>query len=210
MLGYDCIDPSSCPHCPLRHNSGTDSDPAGETPDSGSDHEIEFDPTYGVTHNLGVDEQDPVGNIGSEMTLKEHLLGLLRATVAEQDYYIGKYIINNLNQRGWLGDTIESIALDLTIPPPPPPLESEVCRLPLAVVQSFDPPGVGAQNIQECLLLQIRYLQGKENPKDPGGAYQSPCRTDGTRECFEHVPLHRYAKNRTSDGNLGRGDETGY
>ncbi len=182
----DCIDPSTCPYCSVRRTSNSESDPAGETPDSG-DHEIEieFDPTYVMASSVRDDDQDPVGNIGSEVTLKEHLLGLLRASVSEEDYYIGEYIINNLNQRGWLGDTIESIALDLTLP------ESEICRL-LRVIQSFDPPGVGAQNIQECLLLQIRYLQ-EENPKG-SRARINRLAEQMVRECFEHIPLHRYSK----------------
>jgi RNA polymerase sigma-54 factor len=180
----DCIDKDSCPYCSLRRASASDSDPSGETPDSG-DHDIEFDPSFGITESLRDDDQDPVGNIGTEITLKEHLLGLLRATVSEADYYIGEYIINNLNQRGWLGDTIESIALDLTLP------ESEVCRL-LKVIQSFDPPGVGAQNIQECLLLQIQYLQ-EENPKG-ARARINRLAEQMVRECFEHIPLHRYSK----------------
>ena len=180
----DCIDPSSCPYCSLRRNTNSDSDPARETPDSG-DHDIEFDPAYGITVSIREDDQDPVGNIGSEMTLKEHLIGLLRASVTEEDYYIGEYIINNLNQRGWLGDTIESIALDLTLP------ESEVYRL-LKVIQSFDPPGVGAQNIQECLLLQIKYLQ-EENPKG-SRARSNRLAEQMVRDHFEHIPLHRYSK----------------
>ena len=182
----DCIDPASCPYCSMRRKSSSENDPAGETPDSG-DHEIEieFDPTYAMLPSIRDDDQDPVGNIGSEVTLKEHLLGLLRASVAEEDYFIGEYIINNLNERGWLGDTIESIALDLTLP------ESEVCRL-LRVIQSFDPPGVGAQNIQECLLLQIRYLQ-EENPRG-SRARINRLAEQIVRDCFEHIPLHRYNK----------------
>jgi len=180
----DCIDPSTCPYCSLRRKSNSDSDPLGETPDSG-DHEIEFDPTYGISQTARDDDQDPVSNIGTEVTLKEHLLSLLRATVAEKDYYIGEYIINSINERGWLGDTIESIALDLTLP------ESEVCRL-LEVIQSFDPPGVGAQNIQECLLLQIRYLQ-EENPR--GARARINCLAEQmVRDCFDSIPLHRYSK----------------
>lgn len=180
----DCIDPSTCPYCSLRQRINSDADPSAETPDSG-DHEIEFDHNYEITQNIRDDEHDPVGNIGSEITLQEHLLGLLRSTVPEKDYYIGEYIINNLNQRGWLGDTIESLALDLTLP------ESEICRL-LKVIQSFDPPGVGAQNIQECLLLQIRYLQ-EENPKG-SRARINRLAEKMVRDHFDHIPLHRYSK----------------
>jgi RNA polymerase sigma-54 factor len=149
----DCLDPSLCPYCSARRNAESDEESHQNEIDMG-DFGMDYERFIG-TQGDPDDDYDFVGNLEAEMTLQEHLLGLLRAAVPAEDYKVGEYLVNCLNDRGWLDGTTEMIALDLQIP------EEQVARV-LTVIQSFDPPGVGARSLQECLLLQLCFLADEE------------------------------------------------
>ena len=169
-----CIDPSSCPHCSARKQRENEEIPSRETPDSG-DHETEYETIFGA-NMIDVDEDfDPVSNLEAEMTLQEHLRGLLRAAIAGEDYWIGEYLIHYLDDKGWLGDTIENIAADLNIEP------AKILEV-LQVLQSFDPPGVGARDLRECLLLQLRFLN-EESPNNKVIVWAEAM----VDKCWDHV-----------------------
>ena len=72
----------------------------------------------------------------------------------EEDFGIGEYIISCLDDNGWLDATPEEIAADLRVEP------AQVCRV-LSVIQGFDPPGIAARDLRECLLIQICAQQGE-------------------------------------------------
>lgn len=65
-------------------------------------------------------------------------------------YALAEYIINNLDDRGYLNIDLDEVLRDFgghaTM------VEAEEA---LAIVQKLDPPGVGARNLRECLLLQL-------------------------------------------------------
>lgn len=75
--------------------------------------------------------------------------------LSEQQYQIGEYIIGSLDDDGLLRKDIDKIVDELTIYQGCYTDEEEVLQV-LAVIQDFDPAGIGARNLQECLLLQIR------------------------------------------------------
>lgn len=180
----DCIDPSVCPYCSAREAARSDADlrlPPLDTGDLDADEE-----PYYTGNMAGADsDYDPMGNIEAEITLQEHLRSLLGAAVTTEDYAIGEYIISSLDDRGWLDDRTDVIALELGVP------ESEVCRL-LAVIQTFDPPGVGARTLQECLLLQLQYL--REEDTAPAQRRLNALAEKFVRCHFEHVTAGRYAR----------------
>ncbi|OPY55739.1 MAG: RNA polymerase sigma-54 factor 1 [Pelotomaculum sp. PtaU1.Bin035] len=85
-------------------------------------------------------------------TLPEYLLFQLNLSCCRgRDKLIGEYLIGNIDQNGYLRVSLTEVAevLRVTI--------SEANRV-LALIQSFDPVGVGARNVQECLLIQVSYL----------------------------------------------------
>ena len=180
----NCHDPSLCPYCMARINNSRDLEIEIESLDSG-DHESEYDTFFGFLSVENEETYDPIGNLEAEMTLQEHLCGLLRTTVSAEDFLIGEYIINSLNEKGWLDGTTESIARELGVP------ESEVCRL-LGIIQSFDPPGVGAQSLQECLLLQLRYL--REEGGSPTMQRANALAEQAIRDHFDHFGARRHPK----------------
>lgn len=97
-------------------------------------------------------EGDFISNIRSEITLQDHLTELLHALVPEEKWQIGEYIISNINESGYLEGMIEEVALDLNKD------ISEVEEV-LSIIQTFDPPGIGARDLHECIKIQLERLQ---------------------------------------------------
>ncbi len=73
----------------------------------------------------------------------------------EKKYQIGLYIIGNIDDSGYLERFTDSMVDDLAFTQNIETTKEEVEEV-LAVIQDFDPPGVGARNLQECLLLQLK------------------------------------------------------
>ena len=82
-------------------------------------------------------------------TMTDHLTEQLGVSVnSEYDREIGEYIIGSLNDDGFLEHSDEDIAQDLDVP------VKDVTRL-IDVIQHFEPPGIAARDLRECLLLQL-------------------------------------------------------
>ncbi|MFV0418040.1 MAG: RNA polymerase factor sigma-54 [Dysgonomonas sp.] len=120
-------------------------------------------PDYQLRDNnkqsIGKQEEIPFSVAAS---LHESLLEQLGVCeLNEQDEKIGEYIIGNIDENGYLDRSLSAISDDLifqqNIDVSIPKLE-EI----LTTIQDFEPAGIGARNLQECLLLQ---LQRKENSK---------------------------------------------
>ncbi len=90
-------------------------------------------------------------------SLEDHMMWQLRmSSLPETDLKTGATIIYNLNEDGYLETPVEELAAQLEIP------AAEVERV-LARVQRFDPPGVAARNLRECLLAQLQNLGMEES-----------------------------------------------
>jgi RNA polymerase sigma-54 factor len=90
------------------------------------------------------------------MSLEDHLEWQLRLSMLEgQDRDIGRMIIGNLDEDGYLRIPLAELAEDGNCP-----LE-QVERV-LKHIQTFDPPGVAARDLSECLRIQLHYLQQDE------------------------------------------------
>lgn len=87
-------------------------------------------------------------------TLQEHLMWQLRMTrLTEEEMTAGQAIIGNLDDDGYLETPLEEI-----LHPLGPDIEAVGPNV-LRVIQEFDPPGAGARDLVECLLIQIRFLE---------------------------------------------------
>ena len=94
-------------------------------------------------------------------SLQEHLLGQLKLMpLSNRDQTLVLLLIDSINDNGYLVESLEDICESL-------PLELEVDLLELQtalkLIQHLDPPGLGANNLQECILLQLNVLP-KETP----------------------------------------------
>jgi RNA polymerase sigma-54 factor len=79
-------------------------------------------------------------------------LGLLKIT--EHEKKIAEQIIGSLDDDGYLRREVSSIIDDLAFRQNIDTSEEEVAKM-IQLIQQFDPPGVAARNLQECLLIQL-------------------------------------------------------
>lgn len=87
-------------------------------------------------------------------SLQDHLYEQLRLTRAsERDCALVGLLIEELDDSGYLSTPLDDIADML---PRELDVEREELTTALRLLQSFDPPGVGAQSLSECLLTQLR------------------------------------------------------
>ncbi len=125
----------------------------------------EFDPSAEFL------ERVPVASIG----LADHLSAQLRLAVSdERQLEVGEYIIGSIDDRGFLASTVDEIAAEMPATP------DEVLAM-LAVIQTFEPAGVGARDLPECLLLQLA-------ARDESGTLQARI----IRERFHDLSERRY------------------
>jgi len=82
-------------------------------------------------------------------TLQDHLLLQLRLSVSRrEDMIIGEYLIGNIDDYGYLRSDVDEAAQSLGV-------NVDKVTEVLRVIQGFDPAGVGARNLRECLMLQV-------------------------------------------------------
>lgn len=95
-------------------------------------------------------------------SLNEYLLQQLGLRdLPEKEVKIAEYIIGNIDDDGYLRRELSAIADDLVFQAGQDVDEKEIEEV-LAIIQDFDPAGVGARNLQECLLLQL----GRKEPTE--------------------------------------------
>ncbi|MCX7982679.1 MAG: RNA polymerase factor sigma-54 [Syntrophales bacterium] len=113
----------------------------------------DFGPVGTIREKAEPDEGPTWDNVLTKApTLTDHLLWQLRLSrFTEEEMIIGENIIGNLDGNGYLTCSVEEIASQLQVEP------SQVERV-LGKIQSFDPPGVAARDLKECLLIQARAL----------------------------------------------------
>lgn len=73
----------------------------------------------------------------------------------DHHYQVGAYLIGNIDEDGYMRRELAAIVDDIAFSQNIVTTEEELTEL-LTLIQSFDPPGVGARDLQECLLLQLQ------------------------------------------------------
>jgi RNA polymerase sigma-54 factor len=82
--------------------------------------------------------------------------------LSDKDFRIGQQIIGSLDDDGYLRRSITSLTDDLAFSQNVFAEDEEIEEM-LKVIQSFDPPGVAARSLQECLVIQLK----RKDPNDP-------------------------------------------
>jgi RNA polymerase sigma-54 factor len=112
-------------------------------------------------------DNDIVIPIKAEVSLHEMLMDQLSMlALEEKEYIIAEQIIGSLEDDGYLRRALQSIADDLAFKQSMWVEEKEIEAL-LFKIQQFDPPGIAARNLQECLLLQLLRKQEELKNADP-------------------------------------------
>jgi RNA polymerase sigma-54 factor len=126
-------------------------------------YEDEEIPTYKLnTNNSSKDDKyiDIPFSVGTSFHEFLHeQLHLVNLTEDEQG--LAEYIIGNIDDHGYLRRDLMSISDDLAFNMNLDISEQELEKI-LHAIQEFDPPGVAARDLRECLLLQLRRKEGKQ------------------------------------------------
>jgi len=118
--------------------------------------EDEYVPNYKLsTSNYSPDEKKREIPLSAGVSFHEYLENQLgELNLDDRELIIASYIIGNIDEDGYLRRNVESIADDIAFMQNIKTTEKEVENI-LRKIQELDPPGIGARNLQECLLLQI-------------------------------------------------------
>ncbi len=108
------------------------------------------------------DEFDFDAHNSHEPSLKEHLEWQLNVSrLSELDQFIGASIIDAVDERGYLTQTLTEITEGINgnlSQLRQETIEEDETQAVLTLIQQFDPIGVAAQDLRECLLIQLKYL----------------------------------------------------
>lgn len=87
--------------------------------------------------------------------LHDHLLfQLSMASLPKEEREVGEFLIFSLDDNGYLQCSTDEAAIQCNVP-------FDVAEKILKVIQGFDPPGIGARDLKECLLIQYEQLDQK-------------------------------------------------
>ena len=114
----------------------------------------------GVANERGYEEEDELERPQKyEPSGQEYLIEQLHLAVpAGTERQIGEYLIGSLNDDGLLACSVSEVAAYFEV-------DEAMVEAVLKVIQGFDPPGVAARDISECLLLQLEAKGLAESPE---------------------------------------------
>ncbi|MCB0343120.1 MAG: RNA polymerase factor sigma-54 [Bdellovibrionales bacterium] len=155
---------------PAKRDQQTASDVANNEGQDGSDQDPrkqdEFEWENYLDSNYKTPQSSGGGNeeimnyenlISSKQTLSDHLFWQMHLSgFNDEEEGIATVLINYINDDGYISAPLEQISEDENI-------SVQDLEDILPFVQEFDPPGIGARNLKECLLIQAQHLQEDTN-----------------------------------------------
>jgi RNA polymerase sigma-54 factor len=99
------------------------------------------------------DDDDPMDRVASSLSLRDHLRDQVgQVSNGRQQAGLVRHLIEHVDDRGYLVADLDDVAEDLRAG------RAEV-ETAVGALQAMDPPGVGARDLHECLVLQATYLE---------------------------------------------------
>ena len=106
-----------------------------------------------------LNNQEYLTNNSTEETLHDYLIWQLNlAPLAREDKIVGLTLIDSIDTNGFLTVELSELLETINIEEVSSEVSIDVLENILGVIQDFDPAGVGARNLTECLLLQLREI----------------------------------------------------
>ncbi len=117
-------------------------------------------PAYRTRMELGSkDERPQYSTFSVKESFTQSLMEQLGyRNLSEHQYSVAAFLIGSLDDDGYLRRSIDSVVDDLSFRAGIETTEDEVLEM-LKIIQEFEPAGVGARDLRECLLLQIKLLK---------------------------------------------------
>ena len=114
-------------------------------------------------NNYGKDERPQYNTFSVKESFTQSLMEQLGfRNLSEHEHDVAAFIIGSLDDDGYLRRDIGSLVDDLAFRMNITTDEEEVERL-LRIIQDFEPSGVGARDLRECLLIQLKALKQSED-----------------------------------------------
>ena len=129
--------------------------------------EDDYIPSYKLrVNNWGKDERPEYNTFSVKQSFTQSLMDQLGfRNLSPQEYQVASFIIGSLDEDGYLRRSIDTLVDDMAFRGGITTDEDEVRRM-LKVIQEFEPTGVGATSLQECLLLQLRAMRQTDDVKN--------------------------------------------
>lgn len=164
-------------------------DPEEETPKNVSLSEYagsDPTPSYKLyVNNQGKDEKPQYNTFSVKESLQQNLENQLGyCKLDEKSYQIALFMIGMLEEDGYLRRDLESLCDDIAFKMNIETTEEELEGI-LKVIQGFEPAGVGARDLRECLLLQLDVDNPTENQVNARRIVS---------DCFEALAKKHYQK----------------
>ena len=117
-------------------------------------------PSYRLrADNYSKDERPQYNTFSVKESFTESLMEQLGyRNLTEHQYAVAAFLVGSLDDDGYLRRSLDSVVDDLSFRANIETDEEEVLQM-LRVIQEFEPIGVGARDLRECLLLQIRHCR---------------------------------------------------
>jgi RNA polymerase sigma-54 factor len=144
------IEGEACPRCTKKQEDSTVPDPTEQYLENLA---------WNVSTVTRDEDFDPLTLIAAQVTLEEKLLADLGTMVSEEDMPIAEYLVGSLDADGYLRCSTYEVCVKFEVEP-------ERVEHLIAQLQTLEPPGIGARDVQECMVIQLRYLAalGVEHP----------------------------------------------
>jgi len=168
-----------------RHNDDQKEKPESSTEESGPEEPIIDNAYDDYGQDINVDEllrasgDDDYGSfrmgedysneehrempLAAQSTFHEYLYEQARAIFEDRELELVYHLIGSIEDDGYLRRELRSIVNDLAFNENVTATEAQLERL-LIKIQNFDPPGIAARDLQECLLLQLYKKDYGDNP----------------------------------------------
>ncbi|HET8521623.1 MAG TPA: hypothetical protein VFL82_00225, partial [Thermomicrobiales bacterium] len=126
------------------------------------------------------DDFDPLAMVASDENVRTVILRDARTVLEPAFHSVAEVIVDAIDERGFLGSTVEEIATLLDC-------ARETVEMVLEVVQDVAPVGVAARDLRECLQLQLQELEA-------AGLDVPPEVVAIVRDHLEDLALHKFGK----------------
>ena len=124
-------------------------------------------PAYRLhVNNYGKDERPEYNTFSVKESFSQSLLTQLGfRNLNEHEMAVGRYIVCSLDDDGYLRRDLDSLVDDIAFRENIDTDYDEILRI-LGIIQTFDPAGVGARDLRECLVLQLKRLRQSDDVRN--------------------------------------------
>ena len=146
-------------------NNDEGQDDYSDSDDLNIDDYINYDdtPSYKLSSNNSGNQEDKNIPFASGISFTQHLLTQLKPiSLSEKKMKIAEFLVGSIDESGYIRLDTEEIIDDLAFTQNLIVSNDELEEV-LKIVQEFDPPGVGALSLQNCLILQLKRKKSSDS-----------------------------------------------